>query len=483
MNLSEKNNPRTRKHPERILQFGTGVLLRGLCDFYIDKANKSGHFDGSIVVVKSMAGEVDLFENQDNLYTVCVRGIENGKNVVENVICESISRVLIANNHWDEILKTAENKEIDIILSNTTEVGLQYVYEKSGIPTSFPGKLTSWLFRRFSSNLAGVVIIPTELVVDNGTILKNLVLKHAYNQTLGAEFTSWLESENHFCNSLVDRIVPGKPGKEELEELYLNLGYQDELIVKAEVYSLWAIEGGENVKSRLAFEKADPRIVIEPNITQYRELKLRMLNAPHILMCGLCYLADFETVKDALNNDIIEKYISNLMLSELAPSLPENIDPKVVQRYGREIIDRFRNPYLDHKWLSITFQYTMKMRMRAIPLLQRYFSLFGNVPHYYARGFSAYLMFMKVQKVENGKYYGLHNNAPYEIIDDQAEWYYEAWKSKDSNEVCRQALKNIEFWGMDLTLLPGFEDAVSTHLSNMEMIGVREVVSALNVYA
>ena len=484
MTLSEKNHPRTSTHPERILQFGTGVLLRGLCDFYIDKANKSGHYNGSIVVVKSMAGDVDVFEKQDNLYTVCVRGIQSGKTVVENVVCESISRVLVASTAWEEVLKTAENKDIDIVISNTTEVGLKYVKEESAIPHSFPGKLTAWLFKRFSSNLNGVVIIPTELVVDNGMILKELVLRQVADQNLGAEFKAWVENKNQFCNSLVDRIVPGKPEEKELEELYADLGYEDGLITKAEVYSLWAIEGDEAVKARLPFIKTDSCLVVEPSITNYRELKLRMLNAPHILMCGLCFLADFETVKDALNNDIIEKYISNLMLTELAPAMPQNMDPKLVQRYGREIIDRFRNPYLDHKWLSITFQYTMKIKMRAIPLLQRYYEQFNNVPHYFARGFAAYLLFMKVQKMEEGKYYGIHNNVPYEINDNQAKWYLEAWSSSsDGESVCQKVLKNTDFWGMDLTTLPGFEDAVCTHLSNMEMLGVRAVVSALNVYA
>jgi len=483
MTLSNKTHETKDRHPERILQFGTGVLLRGLCDFYIDKANKSGDYKGSIVVIKSMTGGIDTFEKQDNLYTVCVRGVKNGKNVSENIICECISRVLAANTQWEEVLKTAENSNIDIIISNTTEVGLQYLKEEEEIPVSFPGKLTAWLLRRFNAGLKGVVLIPTELVVDNGVLLKSLVLRQVEDQALSNDFKDWIENENEFCNSLVDRIVPGMPSSKEHKEICSELGYQDDLLLKSEVYSLWAIEGDEKVKARLGFEKADKRVVVEPNITQYRELKLRMLNAPHIIMCGLCYLADFETVKDALANDNIEKYITNLMLTELAPSVSEKIDPKVVQRYGREIIDRFRNPYLDHKWLSITFQYTMKIKMRAIPLLVRYYEIFDNVPHYFARGFAAYLLFMKVDKVENGIYYGKHNDIHYLINDDQASWYYENWNTEDINGYTNKALSNVGFWGIDLTTLKGFEKAVATHLSNMEMIGVREAVSVLNVFA
>lgn len=483
MILSENSHKRQSQHPERILQFGTGVLLRGLCDFLVDKANKKGYYDGSIVVVKSMPGSTSVFDNQDNLYTVCVRGIESGKNISENIICDSISRVISAEEDWEGFLKTAENVSMEVVISNTTEVGLQFVEETGAIPTSFPGKLTAWLRRRFDSGLGEVIIIPTELVVDNGLVLKNLVLQQVDSQRLGEDFKTWVENELTFCSSLVDRIVPGKPAASELESLWAELGYQDQLLVKAEAYALWAIEGDENVRKKLSFEKCHPGLVIEKNITQYRELKLRMLNAPHTLMCGLCYLAGFETVKEALNDDLIEKFISNLMLSELAPSLSRNIDTKVVQRYGREVIDRFRNPYLDHKWLSITFQFTMKMKMRAVPLLIRYYEIFGKVPHYFARGMAAYLLFLKPVKLKDQVYYGIHNGVEYPIQDDRAAWYFEEWKEGDCGKLCQKALSNSEFWGLDLTTLPGFENAVSVHLSNMIMAGVREVVSALNVYA
>ncbi|WP_341226405.1 tagaturonate reductase [uncultured Arcticibacterium sp.] len=484
MKLSEASHARQEKHPERILQFGTGVLLRGLCDFLIDKANNDGFFKGSAVVVKSMPGGIEVFNAQDNLYTVCVRGIKSGENISKNVVCETISRVLAASTQWEEILKTAENPDMDVVISNTTEVGLKYVKETlDGVPTSFPGKLTAWLQRRFNAGLPGVIIIPTELVVDNGDVLKDLILRQIEDQNLSSEFKNWIENETDFCNSLVDRIVPGKPAKDELQEIYKELGYEDQLLTKSEVYALWAIQGNEDVKKRLSFEQADERVVVEKDITQYRELKLRMLNAPHTLMCGLCFLADFETVKEALNNDIIEKFISNLMLTELAPAVSSKVDPKVVQRYGREIIDRFRNPYLDHKWHSITFQYTMKIQMRTIPLLTRYYEVFGNVPHYFARGMAAYLLFMKAVKEENGQYFGEHNGENYILNDDQAAWYFEAWKCGDAKELAKKALSNTDFWGMDLCTLEGFEDAVATHLCNMNMLGVKEVVSALNVFA
>jgi tagaturonate reductase len=484
MRLSEKSHTVQSVKPEKILQFGTGVLLRGLCDFLIDKGNKEGNYNGSIVVVKSMPGSAKDFEDQNQLYTVCVRGVESGKIVSENVVCEVLSRVISASDHWSEILMTAENPEMELVISNTTEVGLKYVKESgSGVPVSFPGKLTAWLEHRFNAGLKGVIIVPTELVVDNGKILKELVNKQIDEQGLAKEFKEWINEKNYFCSSLVDRIVPGKPSKEEHVSLNMELGYEDTLLIKSESYALWAIEGDEHVKKTLSFEKSHPGVVIEKNITQYRELKLRMLNAPHTLMCSLSYLAGFETVKDAMNNSMIEKYFSNLMLTELAPALPKNIDTKLVQRYGQAILDRFRNPYLDHKWLSITFQSTMKLNMRAIPLLHRYYSVFDCVPHYFARGFAAYLLFMKAVRYEKGVYYGVNKGTEYVINDDQADWYFEVWKNNDPKEVVQKALSNKDFWDSDLTKLNGFEEAISLHLSNMMMAGVKEVVSALNVFA
>jgi tagaturonate reductase len=179
----------------------------------------------------------------------------------------------------------------------------------------------------------------------------------------------------------------------------------------------------------------------------------------------------------------MEKYITILMLTELAPAIPYEVDAKIAQRYGREVMDRFRNPSLDHKWLSITLQYTMKMRMRCIPTLINYYEIFDTVPQYFARGFAAYLLFMKTTKVEDGKFYGESNGEQYLINCDSAEYFHEVWQANDTTNVVKIILSNEELWGINLAHLPEFSRNVETHLSNMQMIGVREVASALNVYA
>ncbi len=480
------NDTSTLHLPEKVLQFGTGVLLRGLCDYFIDKANKQGVFNGRIVVIKSTdSGGADTFAEQDNLYTLCIRGIEKGIPTEENIICTAISRVLSAQSEWNAILETAHSADIQVVVSNTTEVGLQYVEEsiRQKPPTSFPAKLTAWLYERFQARQDGVVIIPTELIVGNGEKLKEIILQLCTFNELPARFVEWINEENTFCSSLVDRIVPGKPKGEALTELQNMLGYEDKLLAVAETYRLWAIQGDEKVRDVLTFAQVDDGVKIAKNIGQYRELKLRMLNGTHTLMCGTAFLSGFNIVKEALADDMIEKFTTNLMMSEIALAIPYKIDDKVTQRYGREVLDRFRNPYLEHQWLSITLQYTMKMQMRNIPLLLNYYKEFNTVPQYFTRGFAAYLLFMKAVKVENGKYFGEREGEPYQIQCDSAGYFYEVWQNNKTDEVVNKVLANQQLWGSDLTKLKGFAENVTTHLSNMMSFGVREVISALNVYA
>src|SRR5215204_4531050 len=257
--------------PEKVLQFGTGVLLRGLPDYFIDKANRQGIFNGRIVVIKSTThGDTAAFQKQDGLYTLSIRGLENGVRVEENIINSSISRVLDANNEWKQVLDCAHNQNIQVIVSNTTEVGIQLVHDDilRHPPISFPGKLLAFLYERFKafggSQRSGMVIVPTELIPDNGKKLESIVLELAHLNGLEDEFIEWLENHNHFCNSLVDRIVPGKPDEENQAALEKELGFTDQLLTMSEVYRLWAIEGNEYVKNCLSFAQADEGVVIAP---------------------------------------------------------------------------------------------------------------------------------------------------------------------------------------------------------------------------
>lgn len=454
--------------PEKVLQFGTGVLLRGLCDYFIDKANKKGIFNGRVVVAKSTdKGGADDFNEQDGLYTHLVKGVENGQPVEESILNAAISRTLSARTQWHEILHCAKNPEMQVVISNTTEVGIALIEGDkitNNPPVSFPVKLLAFLHERWKhfegSASSGMVIIPTELLVNNGDILRDIVLQQAEKNTLEPQFIEWLKQHNHFCNSLVDRIVPGKPDKEMIEDIQTKTGYQDNLMVLSEVYRLWAIQGGEHVRNILSFAQADSGVIIEKDIEIYRELKLRMLNGTHTLQCGMSYLLGFRLIKDVMANSYWSRIITNLMLGEIALAIPYKIDSKVRDRFGRMVLDRFRNPFLNHKLLDISVQYTTKMKMRNIPILLQYYKEFGKPPELFAMGFAAYLQFMKGEKEVNGTYYGESNGEYYPINCNFAPYFYEQWQNFDLGKI----LANRSLWGEDLTQLEGFEEAVRKYL-------------------
>jgi tagaturonate reductase len=479
--------------PEKVLQFGTGVLLRGLPDYFIDKANRQGIFNGRVVVVKSTSqGDTAAFDKQDGLYTLCVRGLQNGEKVEENIIHASISRVLSAQEEWQEILECAHSSHMQVIISNTTEVGIQLVNDdiRRHPPVSFPGKLLAFLYERFKafggSQHSGMVIVPTELIPDNGKKLESIVLELAHLNGLEDQFIEWLESSNHFCNSLVDRIVPGKPDEQTRDNLEKQLGYSDQLLIMSEVYRLWAIEGNEQVKNILSFAAADEGVVIEPDIEIYRELKLRLLNGTHTLSCGIAFLSGFETVKEAMDDEVTANYIAALMQQELATAIPYAVDLQKAQDFGKKVLDRFRNPHIKHNWLSITTNYSSKMKLRCIPILVRHYQQTETVPELLAFGFAAYLYFMKAASRKGDQYFGDRNGQPYLIQDDQAEKFYKRWAGLSTAALVQDVLRDHGFWEEDLHALPGFQQAVIEKLNLILEHGMKEsveTVSAKKVFA
>jgi tagaturonate reductase len=471
--------------PEKVLQFGTGVLLKGLPDYFIDQANKKGIFNGRIVMVKSTArGETASYERQDNLFTLCVKGLVNGKKQEENILNASISRMLHAKTQWKEILACAANPDLQVVISNTTEVGIQFIPEDihTNPPDSFPAKLLAILYERyliFKGNPDyGLVIIPTELLPGNGEKLKEILSSLSEHNRLGEDFQEWLALANDCCNSLVDRIVPGKLPPIQQEEMERALGYQDELMIMAEPYRLWAIESAKKrVRDILSFHRIDHGVIIAADITIYRELKLRLLNGSHTFSCGLAHLAGFDTVKNAMINPDFFNYIESLMFTEIIPAITnEQLSDQAALAFAKQVLDRFSNPFIEHRWLSITLQYGSKMRMRNVPLLISYSERYGSVPQNMALGFAAHLLFMKSTKGQDGQYYGEANGKPYLVNDELAAYYSRQWEQPES--LVSQILGNKELWGKDLTTLPGFFLAVSEKLQLLLQEGAASLLEA-----
>ena len=445
-------------YPEKVLQFGTGVLLRGLPDQYISEANRAGKFRGRVVVVKSTQnGTTDDFADQDGLYTVCVKGIDNGQLVDKAYVNASISRVLSATEDWTSILAFAKSEDLSIVTSNTTEVGIVYTEEPilDGVPSSFPGKLLAILHERFihfnGDASKGLVIIPAELIEENGSKLADILNRLAVHNQLGEAFIQWLNQANPICNTLVDRIVPGKLSAIDQATTETALGYSDALMIMAEPFGLWAIEStDQRVMDALGFCDEAKGCRVVPSIQQFKELKLRMLNASHTFSCGVSMLAGMELVKDSMNNETVKTYISQLALEEIANAITgDKISTAEADAFGKAVLDRFANPFLEHKWVSISAQFTLKMKIRCLPLIIATYQKTGQLPLRMLIGFSAYLVQM-------------------DLVN-----------SNDLSTSLSNVLSDKETWGQDLAAIPGFQDKVLVITASIQSKGILPTINQL----
>jgi tagaturonate reductase len=473
--------------PERVLQFGTGVLLRGLVDYLMDKANKRGVFNGRIVVVKTTNSDSSDFDKQDGVYTLNERGIVAGEAVKTANVITAINRVVSATDEWSTILACAENPDLDIIISNTTEAGVVYVEEDifAMPPKSFPAKLAAFLFKRYEIVQGiggGFVIVPTELLVNNGDILRGMIERHAERMNLPKAFSEWLKTECFFCNSLVDRIVSGAPSAKDKAELFEQYGYEDKLCINSETFLLWAIEGGAAVKERLSFAQTDERVVISDDITPFREQKLRILNGGHTISVPLAYLSGLRLVGDMMNDPHIGRFTEQVILEEIVPTLDFD-----ATNFAHDVLNRFRNPFIEHKLISITVQCSAKMNMRNGATFGRYVAKFGKLPEKMCLGFAAYLLFTRPTKVENGQYFGQNIGDTeggdfYPIQDDHAAFFYDAWRKTDEldlSSLCdfvESVLSNTTIFDKNLLEIHGFVSKIADLMFEMAHNGFAKAV-------
>jgi len=474
--------------PEKILQFGTGIFLRGLIDYFISKANNERIFNGRVVMVKSTdSGTIADFVQQDCLYTLVMKSREKGVDIEDRVICASISRALDARTDWREVLACASNPDLGIIISNTTEVGIVLKADENmngNPPQSYPGKLLAFLQQRYKvfngSPERGLVILPTELIPGNGTLLKSILNQLAKINELDPGFIDWLNTANDFCNTLVDRIVPGKLSASEQQELETSLGCGDKLTVMAETFGLWAIEtSSPHTRELLSFSKTHKGIHIVDNIEKFRELKLRLLNGSHNLSSALGLIAGFNTVKEAMENIDFDHYMRRLILNEIAGAiLSEKITLDDAHQFGKSVLERYRNPYIHFEWLSICVQDTSKLKIRAIPIITQHHGKYGFVPPCISIGMAAYILFMKSKINEEGQYIGDVNGKKYVISDDYAGNLCEKWNTFSGRELVNSVLGDEGIWGTNL-LLGNFEESVWFYLKNLSTKGFFETFHSI----
>jgi tagaturonate reductase len=459
--------------PERAVQFGTGGFLRGFVDDFLHRANERGLFGGRIVAVGSTGSTRDrALRAQDGLYTLVVEGIDRGQAVQECRIISSVSRAVSAANEWGEVLALARAPLVQYLFSNTTEVGIALDPDDrpdAEPPRSFPAKLTRFLFERarefdYDPGLAPIVV-PCELIENNGDALRGLVRLLAERWSLGARFTRWLDTVR-FCNTLVDRIVPGAPRGDDARRLADMLGYEDALLTTCEPYRLFAIEGDDALRERLPWAAVDPAIVIAPDVTPYRQRKVRLLNGAHTVLVSAALEMGCETVREAVTHPALGRFVRQVLFDEIVPTL----DADGAAEFAAAVLDRFQNPFIRHALVDITLQATMKMRVRVVPSIVAYAERRGRPPQALALGFAAFLLLM------DGRFPSRRPDGRPMPADDQGDRVRQAWndveEDADPSGVVDRVCRDEVLWGRDLTTVPGFADAVSAHLRRARRHGL-----------
>lgn len=468
--------------PERIVQFGTGALLRGLVDAVVDDANRRGAASGRIVAVGSTgSGRDAVINEQDGLFTLVVQGIEDGRAVRELRVVSAVSRAVSAVDEWDAVLACARDPQVAVVFSNTTEVGIRDEEEPfgDGAPRSFPAKLARFLWERartfgFAPE-RGVVVVPCELIERNGERLREIVLAHAARWKLDAAFARWIAEAVPFCNTLVDRIVPGAPQGDDAAVLAAELGYEDAMVTTCEPYYLLAIEGDDRLRARLGFAvddaHADAGVVVTPDVAPFRQRKVRLLNGGHTIMVPLALLAGCTTVREATEDERVGRFLRRVMLEELVPALAL----PGAESFARRVLDRFANPCIRHQLVDITLHGTAKMRVRVVPSILDHVARTGRAPRLVAFGFAAWLAFM------DGRFHEARRAAGQAMPDDlegarvRAAW---ARHGDDVAALVQHVASDMELWGTDLRAVPGFTDLVTTALAAIRTDGAAAALDA-----
>jgi tagaturonate reductase len=478
--------------PEKAIQFGGGNFLRGFVDWLIHELNKQQLFNGKVAIVQShVAGSevIDMLKEQDYLYTVVLRGRQNGKIIDKKEIVSSISRTIHAIDEWSVLMKAAESPDLEVIFSNTTEAGITYSDEgypvAGNVPESFPGKLTMVLHHRYETFAnktdCGLAIIPCELIEQNGDKLKELVLRKAEDWELSNAFKDWVEHNNSFCNTLVDRIVTGYP-KDAVKEYEQVLGYKDNLITVGEPYHMFAVDAPDHVKEILPFHRAGLNIKWG-DVVPHRELKVRLLNAPHTMMFATGYLYGADTVLDVMEEEKLAEYVQR-SFNELLPTV--NMTESVKKDFVEDIKERFLNPFNKHYLTDIGMNALFKYHSRILPSLLSFYDRYGHLPQTMVFSLAAIIAFYRPDHQKEGRWFGKRGDEMYSILENRnvLDMLTSLWQQIESDslsleELVEAVLKSEQIWGRDLTAVPNLHEEVTYQLRSIREKGMKETLTNL----
>ncbi len=448
-----KRTPQMQKHTERVVQFGEGNFLRGFVDWMIDRLNKENNGDYGVVVVEPLSSPMmDKFINdQDGLYDLYLRGLLNGERVEEKRVVECITRCIDPYVRTDEFFECAKNPDLRFIVSNTTEAGIEYKEGDDGTSfenSTFPGRLTMFLKKRFDLGLDGFILFPCELIDRNGECLKECILKYAKDFGYGDDFVEWVNTKNHFTNTLVDRIVTGYP-KDKAQEMCEEYGYIDNVIDTAEIFHLWVIEGDKKYASEIPFGDIGLNVLWTDDVTPYKKRKVRILNGAHTMMVLAARLAGLESVGEAMEDELIFTFMKKGIFEEIIPTL--DLPKSELEQFANDVIERFKNPFIKHLLLSIALNSVSKFKVRDLPSLLEYVKMNNTEPKCLVFSLAALIKFYK----------GDEANDDANVIEFM------------KNASVEEILKNTELWDTDLTFLA---TSINAYLKDIEENGIREAM-------
>lgn len=430
---------------ETVIQFGEGNFLRGFFDYFIDVMNKKGLYEGKAVVIQPReGGKCALLNAQDCKYNLYLRGVEKGKTVNEHHIVESVSRCIDPYKNYEEYMALAENPDFKFVVSNTTEAGIAFdsSCDFSDKPCkSFPGKLTQLLFKRYRKGLKGFVFLPCELIDNNGDELKKCILKYAEFWQLPEGFSEWITEENTFCNTLVDRIVTGYPNDGTQEK-----NPDDKFLDTAEIFHLWVIEG--DFENELPLKKAGFNVIWTDDAKPYKKIKVRILNGAHTSLVAGAILSGLDTVGEAMSDSTASAFLNKAMNDEILPVIGKNEDS---EKFASDVFDRFRNPFIHHKWRSIALNSVSKFSVRVLPTVLEHKELFGFYPKCLSLSLAYLIYFYK---------------------NDTPEDSQEAVNSMKNGSIS-DILKNTALWNTDLS---DMENIVTECYGKIETLGAKEAM-------
>ncbi len=474
-------------YPEKVLQFGEGNFLRAFVDWMIDKANRDGIYRGSIVLCQPIAqGLKDMINAQDGVYTLAMRGAENGQPVENIEVITSVSRCINPYENYEDLMEIARSADLEVVVSNTTEAGIAY-HEGDRLtdrpPVSFPAKVTAFLYERYKAfngdPRKGLLFLPVELIDNNGAELKRIVLKYAEEWELGQEFTEWVNTANEFTSTLVDRIVTGYP-RDEISYFEEKLGYKDNIIDTSELFNLWVIEGDKKWADKLPVHKTDANVIWTDDVKPYKKRKVRILNGAHTSTVLAAYLAGFDIVGDFMKDDTVRTFMNDVIYKEVIPTL--DLPKEELESFAAAVNDRFANPYIKHNLLDIALNSCSKFNARCLPSLLGYVEEKGKLPKCLTFSLAAFIKFYQGEW-KDGVYTGTRKDGTqYPLRDDEAviRFFADAWAENDAEKTAESVLSSKDFWsGEDLTEVPGLKDAVAGYLKEMDKKEIKEIMAEL----